>query len=438
MRICMVCHDMQGFGGLEEYAVTLAIDLRRLGHETSVLSDAWVAPDNQYKRRLRDHRVPFAEMPKWLSRPASDWETKLRVLGVLMRLCSPLVYLAGVLHFLVKRGSWKQSLGSARNWLRGTLLDGAIGPDRRQPLTRLLLRWWGVYWRPDVLHIHGYTSTLLFVVEWAHAHGVPVVYVEHQTPDAQFDWWADFGRTINKATTVVAVSEASAEALRKVCGVVRPIAVVGPVVPDPCSGRQPQLASRGAASGVNVTTVARLYVTKGLTHLLDAIVSVRAVHPLTRFTVYGEGPLRAELVAYADRLGLDSAAIFPGAFTSRDALGKIMAETDVFVMSSVLEGQPMGLVEAMAYGCPIVATAVGGIPELIEDGVNGLLCEPRDSDCLASKLITLIEDPDLRLRLGRAARQSYEAGPFQPDAASARMALVYQETLERARRAPEA
>jgi glycosyltransferase involved in cell wall biosynthesis len=178
-----------------------------------------------------------------------------------------------------------------------------------------------------------------------------------------------------------------------------------------------------------VTTVARLYVTKGLTFLLEAAADVRSTHPATQFAVYGDGPLRDELVAEAGRLGLDAGAIFRGAFTTRDDLARIMAETDVFVMSSILEGQPLGLVEAMAYGCPIVATTVGGIPELIEDGVNGLLCPPGDAACLASRIRAMIEHPELRERLAREARRAYERGPFQPSAVCGRFVSIYAQAL---------
>jgi len=122
MRICMVFYDMQDFGGLEEYAVNRAIALRRLGHQTSVLSGAWVPGDNQYRRRLAEHHVPFVQVPKWISLPPSDWETKLGILTTLMHLASPLVYLLGTMHWLVKRGSWPGSRSSERGWLREQLL----------------------------------------------------------------------------------------------------------------------------------------------------------------------------------------------------------------------------------------------------------------------------------------------------------------------------
>jgi glycosyltransferase involved in cell wall biosynthesis len=183
---------------------------------------------------------------------------------------------------------------------------------------------------------------------------------------------------------------------------------------------------------IRLTTVARLYVTKGLIYLLEAIVQVRKTHPTAQFKVYGDGPLRQELLTYASQLGLDGNTIFVGAFTQREELSNIMAQTDIFVMSSILEGQPLGVVEAMAYGCPIVTTSVGGIPELIQDGVNGLLCAPGDPAGLAQNIRRLIEDPALRQRLGETARQSYLQGPFQPESVCNHFISIYKDTLRQA------
>jgi glycosyltransferase involved in cell wall biosynthesis len=428
----MVFYDMQEFGGLEEYAVSLAGALQHLGHQVSVLSTAWVDPGNQYVRRLREQKISIVQYPRWVSHLASDWPTKEKILARVLWLSGPLIFLLASGHFLLKRQSWRQSFTSARNWLQGQLMGRFIGPDRRKPLARLILRWWRFHWRPDLLHIQGYTSNLLFVIDWAHAQKLPVVYEEHQTPDAKFDWWQDFNQSINKAATVVAVSEKSAQALRDVCGVTQPIVVRSPLLPDPlASGWQRNGKLRPHGDPKYITTVSRLYVTKGLNHLLEAIVQVRSTHPATRFRVYGDGPLRQELLEYASKLGLDGNQIFMGAFTHRE-LSTIMAQTDIFVMSSVLEGQPLALVEAMAYGCPIVATSVGGIPELINDGVNGLLCGPGDSVCLADKICTLIEDSALRLRLGQAARRSYEQGPFQPVSLSEHFVSIYDRVLQQA------
>lgn len=430
MKILMVSYDMQDFGGLEEYAVSLTIGLKGQGQDVSWLSAAWVNPENQYARRLRDAGIPLVQPPAWISKPASDWDTKERILRSLMLVLSPLTFLLGLGFALFKRRPFNQAWTSSHNWLKGKLMDRLIGHDYRKSVGRLLLNWWNWRWRPEMIHIQGYTTTLLFVIDWAHARGIPVAYEEHQTPDPQFNWWKGFENTINKADRVIAVSEKSAQGLREVCKVTRPIVVRNPLLSDPYPAGWQKDYNHKNDRPFTITTVARLYVTKGLTHLLDTAALVKQTHPNVEFKVYGEGELRGELLAKANGLGLDGKTIFAGAFSSREELTRIMNNTDIFLLSSVLEGQPLVIVEAMAYGCPIVSTNVGGIPELITDGVNGLLCPPQEPQCLAEKIKLLADDPSMRERLGRAARKFYENSPFEAKSAANFFVEVYGKVLE--------
>jgi glycosyltransferase involved in cell wall biosynthesis len=140
------------------------------------------------------------------------------------------------------------------------------------------------------------------------------------------------------------------------------------------------------------------------------------------------------LLSQAARLGLNGEQVFVGTHGREGLRRAMLHHTDIFVLPSLSrEGLPLALVEAMACGLPIVATTVGGIPEVVEDGVNGLLCPPGDSVCLARKLLSLVEDPEERIRLGRSARRSFERGPFQPDSVCRRLVSIYEETLTTAR-----
>ena len=430
MRIGMISYDMQDFGGLEEYAVNLAIALKKQGNEVSYLSCAWVAPENQYPRRLKASAIPLIQPPKWISDLASNWSTKEKALRWVMIALSPLACMLGVALSLLKHRSFTEAQTSAYNFLKGKIMNATLGRDDRPRLGRWLLKRWRANWRPDILHIQGYTTTLLFAIEWAHSCRLPVVYEEHQTPDPQFNWWNGFESKINLADRVIAVSEKSAQALREICRVTRPIVVQGPLLPDPFASGWHKEYQRRVYRTLTITTVARLYVTKGLTFLLDAAALVKKNHPEVEFKVYGDGDLRVELLAKARRLGLDGEKMFPGAFASRDELTRIMESTDIFLMASVLEGQPLAVAEAMAYGCPIVTTNVGGIPELIKDGVNGLLCPPENPECLAKKIELLIADPGLRESLGRAAREYYEQSAFEPRSVGEHFTSVYGAVLE--------
>src|SRR5205085_11165012 len=120
----------------------------------------------------------------------------------------------------------------------------------------------------------------------------------------------------------------------------------------------------------------------------------------------GDGPLWAELEELAGSLGLGGAVLFAG---YRPNPERYLAAMDVFVLPSRAEAMPLVIPEAWAAGRPVVATRVGGIPELIEDGKTGLLVEPGDVGGLAVRLRQLLADPPLARALGRAGRESARA-----------------------------
>ena len=425
----MVVSDLLDFGGLEEIATETAVALRRSGQHVCVLSTGWAPSDNQYRVQLRRQGVAFFQSPRWVFLAAADWATKERVLAWALIVSWPAITIAALWLMVLRRQAWQTAVASARGWLSRQLLDKLIGPNRQRSLARLLLAWWRWRWRPDLMHLQGYTSSLLFVLDWAASRDIPVVYTENQTPDPRYDWWQEFGQSVNQAAIVVAASAASAQALRTTCGIQRPLVTFVPAVGDPVAAGHPiSLRTVPPGAPLNVTPVARLGVTKGLDYLLEAIARTQPLWPGTRFRVYGDGPLRGDLLERAAQLGLRGDEIFVGTFT-RAELPAIMAETDIVLMSSVLEGLPLALVEAMAYGRPILATSVGGNAEVIIDGENGLLCPPRDAGCLSLKLAQLLEDSALRARLARAARQAYEQGRFTPAAVAQHHIDIYRQAL---------
>lgn len=426
----MISYDMQDFGGLEEYAVNLTAGLHALDWRVCFVSLGWVPPRNQYAVRLKGMDVPLVQAPAWISKSVSDWPTKERILGALMRLTNPLVVLLALGLSLKRRIQLREARQSAFHWLRGQIMTRWVGPDYRPQMGALLLDLWNLRWRPDILHIQGYSTSLLFVIEWAKKRNIPVVYEEHQTPDPQFNWWKGFETSINKADRVIAVSEKSAQGLREVCKVTQPIEVRNPLLPDPFHMGWRRETGQTTPGPIRVTTIARLYVTKGLMDLLETAAVVKKSHPDVIFSVYGDGELYGELIEKAGALGLDGKAIFRGAFHDREELHNIMAGTDIFFLPSILEGQPLAIIEAMAYGCSIVSTAVGGIPELITDGINGLLCPARDPKQMAAKLTRLIEDPALRISLRNAARETYERSVFRPEMVVAHLEHIYNAVLQ--------
>jgi glycosyltransferase involved in cell wall biosynthesis len=148
-----------------------------------------------------------------------------------------------------------------------------------------------------------------------------------------------------------------------------------------------------------VGNVAALVPHKGQRYLIDAAHLVVQHVPDARFVILGEGELREHLQKQVHEHRLEKHVLLPGFRT--DVLGCLKA-FDLFVMSSVTEGLGTSLLDAMAASRPIVATAAGGIPEIVEDGVNGLLVPPRDHHALAEAIVRALEDVALRQRMGAA------------------------------------
>jgi glycosyltransferase involved in cell wall biosynthesis len=148
-----------------------------------------------------------------------------------------------------------------------------------------------------------------------------------------------------------------------------------------------------------VGNVAALVPHKGQRYLVDAAHLVVQEIPDARFVILGEGELRDHLEKQVREHHLEKHVLLPGFRT--DVLGCLKG-FDLFVMSSVTEGLGTSLLDAMACSRPIVATRAGGIPEIVEDGVNGLLVPPRDAASLAKAIVRALQDDRLRQRLGEA------------------------------------
>jgi glycosyltransferase involved in cell wall biosynthesis len=148
-----------------------------------------------------------------------------------------------------------------------------------------------------------------------------------------------------------------------------------------------------------VGNIAALVPHKGQRYLIEAAALVVREAPDVRFVILGEGELREHLERLVHEHHLEKHVLLPGFRT--DVLGCLKA-FDVFVMSSVTEGLGTSLLDAMACSRPIVATKVGGIPEVVADGQTGLLVEPRHADQLAEGITSLLRDPERGRQLGEA------------------------------------
>ncbi|HEX4781330.1 MAG TPA: glycosyltransferase family 4 protein [Usitatibacter sp.] len=171
-----------------------------------------------------------------------------------------------------------------------------------------------------------------------------------------------------------------------------------------------------------IAFVGRCEESKGILDLLEALAEVRVSIPEARLECAGDGNLAA-LGERADELGVGERVNTLGWIgpAQRDGL---LARAAIFALPSHAEGLPMALLEAMAAGCPVVAASCGGIPDLVTDGVNGLLVPPGDVDALAQALHRVLVDRELASRLGREARATV-ARRYTAEAALERLEQLY-------------
>jgi glycosyltransferase involved in cell wall biosynthesis len=164
-------------------------------------------------------------------------------------------------------------------------------------------------------------------------------------------------------------------------------------------------ALRKDHNGGVIGTACRLEPVKGVSHLIKAVALLAPDFPDLRLEIAGDGSLRAALTKECRELGLSGVATFLG---WRENLHSLMSGWDIFAMPSLDEAFGYAALEAMAAGLPVVASAVGGLPELIEDGATGWLVPPSDPAAMAARLRQLVADPAERQTMGAAGRKRAE------------------------------
>ena len=158
-----------------------------------------------------------------------------------------------------------------------------------------------------------------------------------------------------------------------------------------------------------IGTVGRIQDVKNQSGLIDAFILLREMLPgqrdRLRLSIVGDGPLLGVITEKVRAAGLQHVVWLPGA---RNDIAELMADFDVFALPSIAEGTPVTILEAMACGLPVVASRVGGIPEVVEQQATGLLVPPSDPAALADALAVYVQDPQLAARHGAAGRVRVE------------------------------
>jgi glycosyltransferase involved in cell wall biosynthesis len=293
----------------------------------------------------------------------------------------------------------------------------------------------------DLVHVHSPYVAVGARLALRGRHYRPIVYTEHSIWEAYrpATRWGNM-LTYSRNDHVFAVSRHVVDSIRypiwlrrrsmppvelRYQGIDGDLLVSGPH-PD---GVREELGLPAGAPVVG--TVANFTVHKAHPDLLRAFEQVRRSVPDARLVLVGSGPEEGRVRRLARELGLDGTVLFTGA---RADVPRVAGVFDVFALSSIQEGLAIAVLEAMALGIPCVATDVGGVPEVVVDGEDGIIVPPRDPSALADAIVSLLRDPALRKRMGSAARR--QAARFDIRETVRASERIYKELLGRSERDP--
>jgi glycosyltransferase involved in cell wall biosynthesis len=260
-------------------------------------------------------------------------------------------------------------------------------------------------YKMDLLHTHGYFADIAGCIA-SRITGLPHIATSHGfiTTEKKLRLYNHIDcLALRFGKKIIAVSDGIRRDLIRTG--IRPERIttipnaVGACAPAGESGRIRRLL--GIGEGERVAGYAgRLSVEKGLVYLIEAVGILKGRGERFRLLIVGDGPERGSLEEMTRAKGVADMVTFAG---FQADVEEWLGSMDIFVLPSLTEGTPMALLEAMSAGLPVLATAVGGVPLVVEDGVNGLLAAPGDPQKLSEGLSLLLHDPSLRKKLGRAA-----------------------------------
>jgi sugar transferase (PEP-CTERM/EpsH1 system associated) len=283
--------------------------------------------------------------------------------------------------------------------------------------------------RPHILHLHNPTAFFYGTLAGRLARVPYIVYTEHGRDFASSNCNKYLHRVMERLVNRIAVVSESGRAVLEAEGVPgehihtihNGIDTARFQIGEDRWGMRVRLGFDRDQPLIGI--VARLDPIKNHASLLRAMPRVTQAYPDANLLIIGDGPLRMDLERQAEEIGLGRTVRFLG---TRDDVPELLAALDVMVLTSLSEGLSLTLLEQSAAGKPIVATAVGGNAEIIEDGKTGLLVAPGDEEALASAITDLLANPERAHAMGQAARLRFLQG-FTLERMVSRYEAVYED-----------
>jgi glycosyltransferase involved in cell wall biosynthesis len=282
--------------------------------------------------------------------------------------------------------------------------------------------------RPSLVHVHGFKENLVAGMA-ARLRGIPIVRTHHgrgmvgvslsHTCIERFNARFLTDRLIAVSKDLAAFLRSRGLSMRKLRVILNGISLQTAQAEGEIDNRAP------VQRPFTIGTVGRLVGVKNHRCLLDAFRRFRDKFGMGRLILIGDGPLASQLQLLAAEMGISNDVVFTG--FQRD-VGEHLRRLDLFVLSSLHEGVPISLLEAMTMGIPVISTRVGGIPEVLTDNHNGLLVESDDAEALSAAMIKVATDPKLGQRLAENARSAV-ANEFSFERCLSNTISLYSETV---------
>jgi glycosyltransferase involved in cell wall biosynthesis len=276
---------------------------------------------------------------------------------------------------------------------------------------------------PDIIHTHGYFASTIGRIA-AKLAGAPVVITHlHTTFSLRRFRNVAIDRFLNLFTDkIICISKEVRDTFINAGYRIEGKAVV---IYTGVDSRKYALSDHDGTHNV-LSIVASLFPHKGHAYLLEAVSMLAKDFPDLTLQVIGEGCLRNELEETCKALGLSSRVRFLG---KRNDIPELLSRSSLFVLPSLREGLGVAIIEAMASGLPVVASDVGGIKEVVADGLSGLLCPPGDAEALARAIRRLLSDPQMMERMGRRGREICEER-FRVETMLEKVGTLYTELVK--------
>jgi glycosyltransferase involved in cell wall biosynthesis len=371
--------QLQGpISGADETLITYAEQIKKAGHQVSVLLMYLPAPDDPYVQRLTKAGVTLACIASPLATTSLDAG---RSVG------RKLLNLFPASKKLIREGSRPLITSLARHHYQ-RCFDFIKQTNA------------------DVLHIITPDPSAMTMIRAGSDAGIPVIYHELGLPYHPPDfapYYRQFTSVLSLCTEVAALSPKLLRHCQEELPVANKLSILPLMSAETKNGKNGWPARNGH---VNFGFASRMEELKGPLVLMGAFGVARRRVPNVRLKIAGEGSQKEKVSALAKSLDVLSDYQYSGVYTLPDERARFMHDVDVFVLPSFTEGTPLCIIEAMAHSKPIIASAVGGIPDMI-DSDSGILVPPGDESALSEAMTSLAQDPERRMRMGKAARERY-------------------------------